>query len=88
MCLPGMNGAGKSTVIQSLLVLRQSWESYNLKRYRIQLNGKLAELGTAGEVYCADPTDNLIELSAYSSKLLSHVKIELSSNLLRKRIPK
>jgi predicted ATPase len=65
----GMNGAGKSTVIQSLLALRQSWESNSLLRNRIQLNGKLAELGTAAEVYCAEPGSDFIELNFNSARL-------------------
>lgn len=65
----GMNGAGKSTVIQSLLALRQSWESDSLLRSRMQLNGALTELGTAGEVYCAEPGSEFVEMSFFSSKL-------------------
>ena len=60
--LAGMNGAGKSTVIQSLLAVRQSWESGSLARGRIQLSGALADLGTTGEVYCADPSSDAIEI--------------------------
>lgn len=65
----GMNGAGKSTVIQSLLALRQSWESDSLFHGRIQLNGRLAELGTAGEVYCAEPSNDCIQIAVKSSTL-------------------
>jgi len=64
----GMNGAGKSTIIQSLLALRQSWESDSLLRNRLQLNGTLTELGTAGEVYCAEPNSEFVELAFASSK--------------------
>ena len=60
--LAGMNGAGKSTVIQSLLVVRQSWESGSMEDGRLQLNGSLTELGTAGEVFCADPSSGTVEL--------------------------
>lgn len=65
----GVNGAGKSTVIQSILALRQSWDSGNLVSHRLQLNGALAELGTAGEVYCAEPTSELVGLSYTSTRL-------------------
>jgi predicted ATPase len=64
--LAGMNGAGKSTLIQSLLVLRQSWESGSMGQGRLQLNGRLVDLGTAGDVYCADPTSELIEIGLRS----------------------
>lgn len=60
--LAGMNGAGKSTVIQSLLAIRQSWESGSMERGRLELNGPLADLGTTGEVFCADPTNEIVEI--------------------------
>ncbi|MEK6288033.1 MAG: DUF3696 domain-containing protein [Acidobacteriota bacterium] len=60
--LAGMNGAGKSTVIQSLLAVRQSWESGSLSRGTLKLNGSLVDLGTSGEVYCADPDGDSIEI--------------------------
>lgn len=59
----GVNGAGKSTVIQALLVLRQSWETDSLTRDRLQLSGGLVELGTAGEVYCAEPDAGFSEIT-------------------------
>ena len=66
--LAGMNGAGKSTVIQSLLAVRQSWESDSTARGRIQLSGALADLGTAGAVYCADPSSDSIEIIISASE--------------------
>ena len=71
----GMNGAGKSTVIQSLLAIRQSWESGNLTNDRIQLNGTLVDLGTAGEVYCADPTSEAIEIILSESEQNSSLEL-------------
>jgi predicted ATPase len=65
--LAGTNGSGKSTVIQSLLVIRQSWEAGSTLGGRIQLNGSLTDLGTSGEVYCADPVSDTIELSIVGS---------------------
>lgn len=64
----GMNGAGKSTVIQSLLAIRQSWESGNLFKDRIQLNGTLVDLGTAKEVYCAEPNSEAIEIIMHGAE--------------------
>ena len=43
--LCGLNGMGKSSVIQSLLVLRQSFESGALTRGSLMLDGTLADLG-------------------------------------------
>ncbi|MCI0673658.1 MAG: DUF3696 domain-containing protein [Myxococcaceae bacterium] len=45
--LSGLNGMGKSSVIQSLLLLRQSWEQGLLARGQLALNGELTQVGTA-----------------------------------------
>jgi predicted ATPase len=79
----GMNGTGKSTVIQSLLAIRQSWQSDSLARGRIQLNGGLTELGTAREVYCADPCSDWVEIILTSSA--KGAPIELRSTQLKER---
>src|SRR5579863_5179694 len=59
----GVNGAGKSTVLQSILMLRQSSRAGTLFEKKLQLRGDLIDLGTAGEVYCADPSDDWIEIA-------------------------
>ena len=48
--LCGLNGMGKSTVIQALLVLRQSFVSGELRQGRLVLGGELADLGTGNDV--------------------------------------
>ena len=48
--LCGLNGMGKSSVIQALLVLRQSVESGDLFEGRLVLGGELADLGTGTDV--------------------------------------
>jgi predicted ATPase len=63
----GVNGAGKSTILQALLALRQSWEAEDLTSGRIQLSGSLIDLGTSGEVYCAEPVSERIDLVLESS---------------------
>jgi len=44
--LAGLNGMGKSSVLQSLLLLRQSKIDGLLDRVGLSLNGDLVELGT------------------------------------------
>lgn len=44
--LTGINGAGKSTVLQSLLLLRQSYLQGLLQTHALALNGDLAYIGT------------------------------------------
>ena len=48
--LCGLNGMGKSSVIQALLVLRQSFASGDLLDGRLVLGGELADLGTGTDV--------------------------------------
>lgn len=69
-----MNGTGKSTVLQSLLAVRQSWESGSLAKGLIQLNGTLADLGTAGEVYCADPGSDSLDILISGSEPYPHLE--------------
>ena len=48
--LSGLNGTGKSSIFQALLVLRQSLNSGELHRGRLILNGDLVDLGTSRDV--------------------------------------
>ena len=54
--LTGVNGAGKSSVIQAILALRQSHEQRQLEERRLVFNGELVQLGTAQDVLHDDPT--------------------------------
>jgi len=48
--LCGLNGMGKSTVIQALLLLRQSYVTGDLKDGKLVLVGELADLGTGRDI--------------------------------------
>jgi predicted ATPase len=48
--LAGLNSSGKSTIIQALLLLRQSYLENLLPNKGLTLNGKLTQLGTAKDV--------------------------------------
>ena len=48
--LCGLNGMGKSSVIQALLVLRQSFESGELLNGRLVLGGTRVDIGTGSDV--------------------------------------
>ena len=52
--LCGLNGMGKSSVIQVLLVLRQSFETGELLAGRLALNGERAGIGTGEDVLFED----------------------------------
>lgn len=48
--LAGLNGMGKSSVIQSILLLRQSWQGGDLAAGRLALSGALTDLGTGNDI--------------------------------------
>ena len=52
--LCGLNGMGKSTVLQALLVLRQSFESGELLNGRLVLGGQRADIGTGADTLFED----------------------------------
>ena len=58
--MTGMNGMGKSSVIQSMLLLRQSGRDLV---NGLNLKGDLCDVGTFGEVYRQDAEGNDIEFS-------------------------
>jgi predicted ATPase len=46
----GLNGMGKSSLIQTLLLLRQSWERHTLVTSGLLLNGNYLNLGTGKDI--------------------------------------
>jgi predicted ATPase len=49
--LSGLNGQGKSTVLQALLLLRQSYQQALLPNIGLALNGDLIRIGTARDAF-------------------------------------
>ena len=69
-CMPltllcGLNGMGKSSVIQALLVLRQSFSSGELGQGRLVLGGELTELGTGQDVLCENAEPSVISFELH-----------------------
>lgn len=64
--LSGLNGAGKSSAMQSLALLRQSFDSGLLRDDGWLLNGELVEIGTGEDLLHENAADSTvaIELSA------------------------
>lgn len=58
--LCGLNGMGKSSIIQALLLLRQSFLSGHLERGRLVLGGELVDLGLGSDVLFEDANDESI----------------------------
>lgn len=50
--LSGLNSTGKSSVLQSLLLLRQSYQQELLPNVGLALNGELIRIGTAQDAFC------------------------------------
>ncbi|MEA5564143.1 AAA family ATPase [Anabaena sp. UHCC 0399] len=50
--LSGLNSTGKSSVLQSLLLLRQSYQQELLPNIGLALNGELVRIGTAKDAFC------------------------------------
>jgi predicted ATPase len=60
--LSGVNGMGKSSVLQAILLLRQSYLDGLLPGTGLELNGSLVRLGTAQDVFFADAEGNDFEI--------------------------
>lgn len=58
--LSGLNGAGKSTVIQAVMALRQRWSTAQGSAWR----GPLVNLGSLGAVRHEDATDDAVRITA------------------------
>lgn len=65
----GMNGMGKSSVIQALLLLRQSfWENNKSGLDYLYTNGSMIQLGTGKDVFCQSGiSDNIRFYIQYSN---------------------
>ena len=58
--LCGANGTGKSSIIQALLVLRQSASSGDLNRGKLVLGGELTDVGTGQDVLFEGAEENVV----------------------------
>lgn len=64
--LCGLNGMGKSSVMQALLVLRQSYDLRELREGRLALNGELVNIGTGRDALFEDAEKDTLEFSLQS----------------------
>ena len=61
--LAGLNGMGKSTVLQALLLLRQSYQKELLQNTGLLLNGEFVEIGTAEDALYEDASEEKISFT-------------------------
>ncbi|MDE0183903.1 MAG: DUF3696 domain-containing protein [Candidatus Poribacteria bacterium] len=73
--LCGLNGMGKSSVIQALLLLRQSFESEDLLDGRLVLGGELADLGTGRDVLFEGAENDVVGFEIESDETNSPWKL-------------
>ena len=66
--LCGLNGMGKSSVIQALLVLRQSFETGDLQEGRLVLGGALTDLGAGSDVLFEDAGDEVVGFTLHRNQ--------------------
>ncbi len=65
----GINGTGKSTVIQALLLLRQAYVTGALRENRLPLNGDIVKIGTAKDaLYYGSQDDSVAFTANFSEK--------------------
>ena len=74
--LAGMNGAGKSSVIQSMLVLRQSAEGGSLEGGSLILRGRLVSLGTGRDVLFEDALNEIVGFKLYAREMDSALGLQ------------
>jgi predicted ATPase len=63
--LCGPNAVGKSSVIQSLLALRQSYEQGAIPGHHLSLDGELVHLGTPQDVLCEGAQTDVVEIEIH-----------------------
>ena len=67
--LCGLNGMGKSSVLQALLILRQSAAAGELGDGRLVLIGELADLGTGRDVLFEDADSDIVEFELHGTDM-------------------
>lgn len=75
----GLNGMGKSTTIQALLLLKQSFQQEYLQQ-RICLNGDYVNLGTGKDVLCENADNEIIRIKLKESNKQLDFNIAYVSN--------
>ena len=60
--LTGLNGMGKSSVLQAMLLLRQSYLDGLLPETGLELNGSLVQMGTARDIFYEDAQTDDFEI--------------------------
>ena len=76
--LCGLNGMGKSSVIQALLILRQSVETRDLFAGQLLLGGERVDIGTGVDVFFEDAEGDVVGFGLESDKVLEPWKMSFA----------
>ena len=76
--LCGLNGMGKSSIIQALLVLRQSFETRELLNGRLVLGGERADLGTGADILFDDAERDVVGFALRDIGIMDEWEMEFS----------
>ena len=60
--LAGLNGMGKSSAVQAILLIYQSFESGDLPAGQLLLGGDLVDLGSGVDILFEDANDDVVEI--------------------------
>ena len=71
--LTGQNGMGKSSVMQSLLLLRQSYNQQGPIK-GINLKGDMSDLGSANDVECQTSKDGILNIQLAYDQCIVDIK--------------
>ena len=77
--LCGLNGTGKSSVLQALLVLRQSSETGKLRDGELVLGGERIDLGTGEDVLLEDTEDGVVGFTLQDDRTAAAWNLEFDS---------
>lgn len=61
----GLNGMGKSSILQALLLLRQSYEKHLLPNTGISLTGEYVRIGNGKDLLFTDGDDEFVDIEVY-----------------------
>ncbi len=77
----GINGPGKSTIVQALLLLRQAYVTGTLRENKLPLNGDLIKIGTAKDaLYYGSQEDSVALLNAKLMAMLETPRCQMCQN--------
>jgi predicted ATPase len=65
----GLNGMGKSSTLQSLLLLRQSYEKHLFPEVGLSLSGEYVNIGNGKDLLFNDGEDDFVDIDLYWSDL-------------------